>query len=136
MSQLASVGVGAVKEVSGEEEDEEWAGDGDGEALDVPAGEDGGETSEDAEDCDGDEDGCIVGEVGEAVERWPEELCGVAERQARELDRGVCMERGSQHLVPPGLAVHRDHRSRGVDEGESVNSLSTGWEFTGGRFDG
>ena len=131
VGELASVGIGAVEQVCCEEEDEEGGGDGGGEALDVPAGEDGSETSEDAEDCDGSENGRVVGEVGEAAQRRAEELCGVAERQAREPAGGVCMERGSQHLDPPGLDVHRDHRSRGVDGGESVNSLSTGLEPRG-----
>ncbi len=129
--ELASVRVGAVEQVCGEEEDEEWGGDCCGEALDVPTGEDGSEAREDAEDGGCGEDGRVVVKVGEAAQRWPEELCGVAERSAREPARGVCMERGSQHLDPPGLDVHRGHRSRGVDGGESVNSLSTRLELCG-----
>jgi hypothetical protein len=68
-------------------------------------------------------------EAGEAAPRWPEELRGVAERQAHERPRSVSVERGSQHLDPPGLDVHRDYCSRGVNERGSVNSLGTGFEL-------
>jgi len=75
VGELASVGVGAVEQVGGDEEDEERGGDGSGEALDVPAGEDGGEASKDGDDGEGGEDGGVVVESGEAIQWDARDAC-------------------------------------------------------------
>ena len=101
--ELAAVGVGAIEQVSGEQEDEQGHGDGGGEALDVPAGEDGGEAGEDAEHGGGGEHGRAVLEPREAVQWQSRQACSVVERQARQARRCVRVEGGSQHQILRGL---------------------------------